>query len=245
VSEQLNRQFETLVPASIAARQVGYTCDYITRLARAGKIAAEKVGRQWHVDLQAVLDYAREAQEKSEKRKSELRASRKVEYMVLHKDREEEMESAIRTGKMFALAQACLVVVGVLTLGASGYFSTHEEQLASVIHIEIDITPIERTALSLYYFISPNAPGASEFVQNGDESQRTQSYDITVVSEEDRVRAIRDAFSDDVEVSFDVDVSDSGVITPRFRDDPGGEYRFKLLLEAQGGSGGGQKTGVQ
>lgn len=245
MSEHLNQQFETLVPASIAARQVGYTCDYITRLARAGKIAAEKVGRQWHVDLQAVLDYARDAQEKSERRKNELRTSRKVEYTVLQKDRADEIESAIRTGKMFALAQACFVFIGVLMLGASGYFSTHEEQLASVVRIEIDITPVERMALSLYYLISPDAPGASAFAQRGDDSQHTQSYDITVVSEEDRVQAIRDAFSDDVEVSFDVDVSDSGVITPRFRDDPGGEYRFRLLLEEQGGVGGGLKTGVQ
>jgi len=234
MSEYVNSSYEELVPASVAARQVGYTCDYITRLARAGTITAQKIGRQWYVDANAVLEFARNARKSSVERKFELRASRKMEYTAKQRDVAAEINTAIRTGRMFALAQASLIAVFVLAATTVSYFSATDSQLARVIRIEIDVTPIEELARSFYYFISPSAKYADvQFSTPKEVGQQTQSYGVTVLDTEAKLQAVEDAFSDEVDASFDVEVSDSGVITPQFKDGPGTDVRFRLFLEEQ------------
>jgi hypothetical protein len=45
------------VKASLAARQAGYTADYVGQLARAGSIPARLVGRTWYVDTDALRSH--------------------------------------------------------------------------------------------------------------------------------------------------------------------------------------------
>jgi|GEM_PF-3225607 len=242
MSEQLANEYYNFVPASVAAREVGYTCDYITRLARVGDIVAKKIGRQWYVDLDTAKYFVQRAALKEAKRKEKLRTARKVEYDVRQKDDRGAVVAMLRAGKHFALLQSGFLALFLMVAMSAGYLSTNERAFATVIKIEIDITPIEELARSFYYFISPGGTRyASLFgVEGGDKIQQTHSYDVTSLSESESLDdVVKGAFSDNVDASFDVEVSNSGVISPEFKTGRGGEYRFKLFLEeisrAQGG----------
>jgi len=45
------------VKASTAAREVGYTSDYVGQLCRSGSITAERVGRNWYVDREELREH--------------------------------------------------------------------------------------------------------------------------------------------------------------------------------------------
>ncbi len=48
----------TMCTTRYASKQIGWTHDYISRLARESKIKGAKIGRQWYVDLSSVKSYA-------------------------------------------------------------------------------------------------------------------------------------------------------------------------------------------
>lgn len=48
--ETISVNGETFVKASILARELGYTSDYVGQLCRGGKVKAELVGRSWYVE---------------------------------------------------------------------------------------------------------------------------------------------------------------------------------------------------
>ena len=62
-----------------AAVDAGYTSDYVTRLAREGKIIAEQVGRQWFVDPKSLEEFLSERNNELDTRKEELSRKRKQE----------------------------------------------------------------------------------------------------------------------------------------------------------------------
>lgn len=69
----------TLVSIKVAASRVGYSRDYVSRLAREGKIVASQVGRQWFVDPVSLQNFAAEAELVESVRKQELSLERKRE----------------------------------------------------------------------------------------------------------------------------------------------------------------------
>lgn len=229
-----------LVPAKIAAREAGYTTDYVALLAREGKIAAQKIGRQWHVNLNEVLHFAYKADKEQLTRQAQLKAERKIEYALHVRNIDEEISERINTGKELAILMASLVLMLTCSLGAFGYYSNNQVQLAAL--PQVDLTPLEEVALDLYRFVTPKQWYADRggAASGGTDSsvQRSRSYTLTSVpSIEDEQAIIRDAFSDDLEVVFDAEASDSGVIIPKFKSDTESKYRFRILLEEiMGGS---------
>ncbi len=65
-----------------AAQLTSYSRDYITRLAREGKIAASYVGRQWFIDVTSLKNYAENIALEHEARKRLLSEERKQERRV-------------------------------------------------------------------------------------------------------------------------------------------------------------------
>jgi hypothetical protein len=72
----------TLVPIREAALRVKYSHDYVSRLAREGKIIASQVGRKWFVDPVSLKNFSAEAEVLETVRKEELRQERKRELMA-------------------------------------------------------------------------------------------------------------------------------------------------------------------
>lgn len=62
-----------------AARQVSYTPDYVTKLARDGKIISQKIGRAWYVDLDSLKLFVLEREVEKRRHQSEVRDSRRRE----------------------------------------------------------------------------------------------------------------------------------------------------------------------
>ncbi len=69
----------TLLPIKMATEIVPYTRDYISRLAREGKIAAAQVNRQWYIDGESLKNFFETAQLEVQARNSYVRELRRVE----------------------------------------------------------------------------------------------------------------------------------------------------------------------
>lgn len=107
-----------------AARNTSYSRDYITRLAREGKITANHIGRQWFVDIDSLQAYAETVALEQEVRKQQLSEERKRERQlreVVEATRAREMKSAQR----FEF-QAVLVSLFVLCTGLSAGTITYQ-----------------------------------------------------------------------------------------------------------------------
>lgn len=73
---------KSLSPIKEAASITAYSRDYITRLAREGKIVASYVGRQWFVDIDSLKGYAESVSLEQEIRKRQLSEERKRERQL-------------------------------------------------------------------------------------------------------------------------------------------------------------------
>lgn len=65
-----------------AASVTTYSRDYITRLAREGKIVASNIGRQWFIDVESLKGYAESVALEQEVRKRQLSEERKRERQL-------------------------------------------------------------------------------------------------------------------------------------------------------------------
>ena len=83
------------IPASKAAREVGYTPDYVGQLCREGSISAERVGRSWYVDRAELREHKDE-----KKRNSRTKAREQVKKAIVEKEsKEKELTSEIKKTK--------------------------------------------------------------------------------------------------------------------------------------------------
>lgn len=246
----LNNQ--SFVPASIAAKHAGYTTDYVTRLAREGKIAARKEGKKWMVDLGEMFSFARSAEEEKFRRSRLLSSERKSE-LSLRDGGETIMTHEVfvittpdpSLGKVKAFFETALIMCFGLVIGGFWYYAPAIEVPAhniAGVH-EASISLLENTARSLYVFLHPE----SRMALNGTIDtpvQKHRAYGVILTEGQALGEdVITGAFSDDVRVNFDTEIFDGGVVTPRFESGDGDAYRFKILLEelqaAQGNAAGG------
>jgi excisionase family DNA binding protein len=107
-----------------AAQLTSYSRDYVTRLAREGKIAASYIGRQWFVDTVSLKNYTENIALEQEARKRLLREERKQERRVREAV---ERKQTLRLKKASTLHARSLVVASlVLGLGLlSGVTAVH------------------------------------------------------------------------------------------------------------------------
>lgn len=236
---------ENFVPAKVAAKQVGYTTDYVTRLAREEKIPARKEGVKWVVDIDAVVAFAEEAEEDRMYRGRALRVERKTELLLRSAEKEaSEVRTYIptlpdvRIGRWRALTETVAILVVGFMVGSYVYYAPNYGESSShvaTIH-ETGVSFLEEAARSLYAVVTPPTHISNRSVPtdtlDNTPVQKHRSYNI-VVSEGRSLsnEVLSDAFSDEVEINFDTEVFDRGIVTPRFENGNGDAYRFKILLE--------------
>jgi excisionase family DNA binding protein len=77
--DELNLKGKKYISSKRASEITGYTKDYVGQLARGGKISAERVGRAWYIDEEALRAHASLTQvELTDKAVAELNSSREV-----------------------------------------------------------------------------------------------------------------------------------------------------------------------
>lgn len=101
-----------LHPIKDVVKEVSYSRDYITRLAREKKIVASHVGRQWFVDLESLKDYESLVLFEQEVRNKQLSEDRKQESILRDSidKQNQSRDDRVKTVKSKSLAQAAMVL---------------------------------------------------------------------------------------------------------------------------------------
>lgn len=224
----LNVEGKEYTSAVVAAKQFGYTKDYLLLLAKDGKIDGRKVGNRWYVHIPSAEAFFKNAVERRKERRKEISLERKSELKSHARTR---FIGSHRTAVLETLA---IVVIG-LSLGATGYVGTTAQQTAYVGEGAMNF--IERFAISLYSFVSPRdsrtpVSDSAPLNLSGEESVGPEEG-IVVFPEDDTaekvVRALEDSFSDSVDVSVDPENPDTGIVVPKFKQGDGEAYRFLMV----------------
>lgn len=106
-----------------AVRVTAYTRDYLTRLAREGKIAAAYLDRQWYVSLPSLRAYAEQAAIEQEVRKRQLRLARQRErdyHALVEAVRAQQQLRAESLSRRASLSVVAVMGLGLM-VGLWGY----------------------------------------------------------------------------------------------------------------------------
>lgn len=122
-----------------AASASGYSRDHVASLARAQKIVATQVGRQWYVDLDSLVSYTeitkleQKVKQKhlSEERRSSSEITERLEASRLARKQAYENRTKKVTSTVASLLVLSTLIGGSLTYFAPEVFSSLNEQLAS------------------------------------------------------------------------------------------------------------------
>lgn len=129
MSSSLETDNKKMQSVSVAAASVGYSRDYVTKLARDQKIAAVQVGRQWFVEAESLRQYAAESLAEQKVRQQELSEIRKAEREAALQKAEAEK---IPTPFLTRVTQQKSSVAMLLLLCVAGTYSLiHFSQLAN------------------------------------------------------------------------------------------------------------------
>ena len=244
------------VSAHEGALCVGYTSDYVTKLARDGKISAQRNGKQWLIDLDSLKLFTLQVEAEKRARKEALREERLAErYQTLRKSHEEIFASRIESSGRFAFLQTTVIVLSLFTALHLIWFSFESNINASALAAGASSIGSQLSASvidPLPHFFSNIASAISA----GQAQESSVQFDTSTLADTDipvldnpnfngviiisetenskRASAIRETFSDEIEVEFQND--GSGVITPVFREQEGDSYRFLLVPPTDDGS---------
>lgn len=245
---RIKQNQKNYLPAKEVASLVGYTPDYVTRLAREQKVAAERRGRQWFVDADSVKLFLLEAEDKKRTRSTQIRDERFSERAKFHNQVvEEKIALAIHSTSYVAFLQTaifglCLFVsvnliwfsieenlhVERISDGVSSIGSTLKEQIIEPIPNALD-------QVAAFAFSADSHPDDAVYVAPaGTDTTDSHSPDfqgVILLDDEqvtdEKLHELRSSFSDEVRVEFDD--RDTGVVTPVFRGNEGDSYRFLLV----------------
>jgi len=111
------------VPSAEIAAQFGYTSDYVSRLAREGKIVAANINRKWFIQEQSLKDFSALAESEKEERSIHLKQQRKIERLM----HVQEIQKHKKKEKMhihIALTQSLAVVLCGFFAGLLGWVAS-------------------------------------------------------------------------------------------------------------------------
>lgn len=225
----------TYYASSELARRFSYTNDYISRLARQGKVQATRVGRQWFVEPASLEQFTNDMQERKQQLGEQVRQERlherklRSEYPIppahalgsVHSVKVSQSPSVYAQFHAAFLqpsvVRAFLVAVAVLATGGlvGETIYTHFGNIGAISMPHIAAQPAAVSA------VQSVAPGIIE---------QPASAGMIVFNEttsDDEVAAVATQFSDPVEVEFITETT--GIITPQFSDGTGDKYRFLMV----------------
>lgn len=242
--EEQGLEKQKIVPAGIAAKQAGYTVDYITRLARENVIRGQKVGGEWHVVYEDVLAFKIKKNEERLSRGKQIRAERKIELEVRSERSATSpvFVSKVVPGKIHAFALTLLILVSGCAIGATPYISKNYPGVANA--ASLDISFYENIVTSLYRLFSFRHTEVSyeggvdnsilALERNSFSSNWDGAFGDIVVSEnvppENFDEEIAYMFSDTVAVEFAKEPLLKGVVIPEFKNGNGRPYHFELKV---------------
>ncbi len=222
---------DRMLPTKEAAKLVGYTADYVGRLAREKKILAEQRGRQWFVGADSLKLFSLEAEAERRLRQEQLRQSRIVERVV-GRQKQIVFEKVATAPSLFPVALAeTAAVLACIALAASLSWTAKSEalDLQAFSFGAVSVTETLSEAFNLFGFFSEEV----EIVQA---IEPNQDVGVVIVDTETELEKVREAFSD--EVVIEMKNTDTGVITPVFRDNgenqQDDEYLFLMVPVSTG-----------
>src|SRR3989338_7721508 len=71
-----------MISSKEAARRVGFTNDYISKLCRDGRLRGDKIGNAWYVDEGSLKKFIETQKHLNQNRNDNLSQKRKIEYAV-------------------------------------------------------------------------------------------------------------------------------------------------------------------
>ena len=248
MSEQLEINGIPYVPVAQAAKQFGYTSDYLTKLAREKKISGSKIHRRWFVSVESIEEFLAHHENTNIKKSKELRTERKRLFAAAQTVRRssDHMRRDLVDRKVHAAAQAAVVLVLGLSVGAGGH-AVARDQAALLSSSGSGLQALEQMAVRFYEFItvrrSVEEVRTVTHVVSQDEMQVEQqpsmaddTYGIYIDTHENKAQVresaerIANSFSDDINVILDEHSSDQGVIVPQFKDgETGDPYAFVVV----------------
>jgi len=220
------------------ARRFGYTPDYLSRLAREGKVAATNINRKWFLDEESLQDFITQMNLGKEIRSTELKQQRKVERLI-HSQEVKGIKTKNRTQTHIALAQSCAVLMcgafvgllgwsvsstGITTIQLSVGFENASTQIANAIR------PNRNPFISFSDW-SVVASVLESFTPNELSEEVTVDQVITEHKKLEQLESVH--FSDEVDVRF---VDDgAGIVRPLFRNkNDGREYQILVVPVTEG-----------
>ena len=244
MSQQLVINGKKFKPSAELARQFGYSMDYISRLAREGKVEATRVGRQWFVDALSLENFVEQTSKQKEFNREQLRTERKLELISYSKSTNTNttdaslISNSVRpvnkknyresvniilatTGTALVLMAGLLSVVVINPNEFYSFFSNFDFNNQLTVQRHSDVT-----AGALGAWIEP-----SDSVQIIIEDKSGVPAKGVVVFDEKKsekeLERIKASFSDEVEINFSDE--NTGVITPVFINNEGDEYQFLMV----------------
>ena len=234
-------------PSAVIAQSFGYTPDYVSRLAREGKIVATNVNRKWFINQESFKEFVRNAEVGKEERSDELKKQRKAEQL-LHSLHATHAAPQDRSQSHIALAQSMAVLMCGAFVGLLGWSVTGEDITVA------DLSGgFENTYTQIADAIRPTQNPFSSFANWSGVAAVQESFTEEGFLQEDVTHAVvpdnpptaphnDDAakqydsrnFSDEIDVRF---VDDgTGVVRPIFKSEKDGqEYQVLLAPVTPGG----------
>ncbi|MFZ2252680.1 MAG: hypothetical protein WAW13_00730 [Minisyncoccia bacterium] len=228
-------------PATIAGKHFEYTKDYMLLLIKRGNIDGRKIGNKWYVHIPSAEVFFKKAKEKRSLRRVEISQTRKAELKEFSK-----VYAAPNHRRVLIETFAVLIIA--LSVGGAGYMGTVPQSAALV---SSDTNFFKTLAVSLYTLVSPGTSVVSTEMSTPivDEKNTALDEEANVVSEHTRtattatafvvapeevftatsIEAVKDSFSDEVEVTVDPQNPETGIITPIFKKSEGEAYRFLMV----------------
>lgn len=144
MAESLTIDDKIYHPIRAAAKEVAYSRDYVTRLARVEKIDATLVGRQWFVELGSLRRYAEDAKHEQAIRQQQLSEQRKQER---HLTSVVERQQQVRAKQMSGMhGRAVVAAVGVLLCGVVSGLALYKNEVFDTAQLAVGIAPTQQLA---------------------------------------------------------------------------------------------------
>jgi hypothetical protein len=213
---------EGFVSARQATEFVSYSPDYISRLAREGKVLAEQRGRQWFVSLNDLKRFSLEQQAEQRARQEALRVERLAEYTKKQAAQQQAVAAeAATTGGYRAVLVSGIATTCLLLVATLGWVSYQERlSLADFASGTANVFSALETAGLTFSWLIP--AGITE-------PAVIPSHQVFITEEGVEVVAgtpVSDVFSDPVVVR---EVATSSVILePVFTPEPSDAYRIDV-----------------
>ena len=257
MSSSIQFQGKDYLSSKEAGSISGYTNDYISRLAREGKIDARRVGTQWFVEPKSLDAFLQFAEKAREARKEMLRAERQKErnnfalpgapllattvslpVAVTARPFDFSLEASVahQTALLAVLSGVAVAAIFVLlppTISSQNSASlvsslNRFESVASLNFVLPYFSALE-DMISFRWF---GGLFATTEVPSTSAPRAHSELDGVVVmpstTPEKTLEAVRSSFSDNVEVTLDKG-GRTGIIKPVFKEGVGNTYRFVMV----------------